>query len=178
MEATQPTNDDSPTARDFEMKWSWKLALSVALLLGVGALLTAGIELTGLVQRGSLLGQATDAERWIAVVVGVLLAVLGATALRHARCSVAADSFRCLGFGLPCKTRALRISDVRRWGHAVGRNRGRREPLLLFERCDGTTQLVKLAMYTRQRELLAALRERLGPETAASATLAGVRFDE
>lgn len=164
--------------RIFPMQWAWRLALWMLPTLGAVALVTAGAELLSLVERGTLLGEARDAERWVAVAVGAVLLPFGLSALPHARLTVDGTHLRYLGFGLWCTTRSLALADVRRWGHAVGRNQGRREPQLLFELRDGSLRLIKSAMYARQGELLRLLTERLGPPTAARATMSGVRFEE
>lgn len=166
------------------MQTVWRLCLVLLTGLGAVAAALAAAELTGLAARGALLGPAGDGERWAALVVGALLVPFGATALRHGVFVVEPDRIGWLAFGLVCRTRWLRVADVARWGHAVGRNRGRREPLLLFATRDslaepgGRRHLVKLAMYAQQQRLLEVLAERLGPPTQAHATMTGVRFDD
>lgn len=160
----------------FPMHWSWRLALALLPLAGGAALVAALLELSGAVARGTLLGEAGDAERWVAVAFGALAAPFGVSALRHARLSIDDVGLHHLGFGLLCSTRTVAFTDVNRWGHAVTSNRGRREPHLLFELHSGDERLVKLAMYTGQQRILAALSQRLGPPAPAEATIAGVRF--
>lgn len=159
------------------IQWSWRLAI-VLVLAGAGAAAAiAGFELTGLLTRGAVLGPAGDGERLAAVAVGLMLQPFGWSALRHGRLVLAEDRLLHLGLGVWCRPRAVDLGDVRRWGTAVASNRGRRERLLLFERRDHSTELVKLAMYAEHAAVLAWLTQRLGPPAAASATLSGVRFD-
>lgn len=146
-------------------------------VLGEAAVVVCGLELTGLVARGALLGEAGDAERWVAVAFGLLVQPFGWTALRHARLVLDEQAFTWLGFGFVCGPRTLRFADVQRWGHAVVSNRGRRERILLFGLHGGEQRSVKLAMYRDASAVLAQLEARLGAPAPASATIAGVRFD-
>lgn len=164
--------------KTFPMQWTWRISLLLLPTLGLIALGLSACELAGLAERGSLLGEASDAERWVALVVGALLLPFGLSALPHARLTIEEHALGYLGFGLLCTTRELRFEDVRRWGHATGRNQGRREPRLVFETHDGRLRLVKLAMYRDQQGVRAALTERLGEPAPASATMTGVRFDD
>tara|TARA_R110002072_G_scaffold228234_13_gene385444 strand:- start:22706 stop:23212 length:507 start_codon:yes stop_codon:yes gene_type:complete len=162
----------------FPMQWAWRLALALLPLLGVIALVAGAAELGGLVDRGAWLGEARDAERWVAVAVGTLLLPFGLTALLHAKVTIDDEHFRYLGFGFLCKTRCLAFAEIRRWGHAVTRNQGRREPMLVFEGHDGQRHSVKLAMYSNQDGIRSLLAERLGAAAATSTTITGVTFDE
>ncbi len=162
----------------FSMQWTWRLALVLLLAIGALAAITAGLELSGAVARGAILGQAADAERWVALAFGVLTMPVAITALRHANLRIDEVGLHHLGFGLICRTRTIRFAEVRRWGHATTSNRGRREPHLLFELDDGSERSVKLAMYQGQSRILEELRQRLGAPAAVSATIAGVRFDQ
>jgi len=164
--------------KTFPMQFTWRFALMLLPALGAIALVMAGAELLGLVERGAWLGEAGDGERWGAVVVGLLLLPFGLSALPHARLTIDANEIRYLGFGFLCKTRTLALADVRRWAHVVGRNQGRREPLLAFERQDGNQTVIKVAMYANQDQIRALLTERLGEAAPASATMTGVKFDE
>lgn len=164
--------------KTFPMQFAWRFALILLPVLGAVALVTAGAEMLGFVARGAWLGEAGDGERWAAIVVGILLLPFGLSALAHARLTIDTDEIRYLGFGVLCKTRQLPLADVRRWGHAVGRNQGRREPMLVFERQDGNQTVIKVAMYAHQTQIRALLTERLGPAVSATATMTGVRFDD
>ena len=145
--ALHKTMTETAEIRTHAMLWTWRACLAALPLLGLVALVLAGGELAGLVPRGAWLGAATDGERGAAVAFGALVQPFGWTALRHARLTIDRHDLRCLAFGFVCRTVRVPFAEVRRWGHAVGRNRGRREPLLLFELRDGTTQLVKLARH-------------------------------
>jgi len=162
----------------FVMQPAWKACFWTLLGAGATAVCLGGAELLGLVERGALIGDASDAERWAAVAVGALLIPFGWRAFGRAQLTVDDETITYLGFGPLPVTRALGLAEITRWGHAVGRNQGRREPMLLFGLADGSTRAVKLAMYSRQADLKSLLRERLGPATAASATVTGVRFEE
>lgn len=159
------------------MQRTWRLCL---LLLPVGGAAVAGLgclELAGLVPRGALLGEASDAERWVAIAFGLLVQPFGWSALRHARLVIDAERITWLGFGFVCGPRSLPFAEVQRWGHAVAQNRGRRERHLVFEDRRHVVRTVKLAMYRGQDRVLVLLQERLGAPAPASATFGGVRFD-
>ena len=168
---------NDPILEVFPMQWAWRIALGLLPVLGLVALVTAGLELSGIVSRNALLRDASDAERYVALAFGVLILPFGITAWRHARMTIEDRGLGYLGFGFVCKTRWLAFDDVTRWGHAVGSNQGRREPLLLFELRDHSTRLIKLAMYDRQDRIRELLTERLGAAAPASATMSGMRFD-
>jgi hypothetical protein len=156
---------------------TWRLCLALLPIGGGGVAVMCGLELLGVVARGELLGAAGDGERWAAVVFGVLVQPFGLTALRHARLVIDDVALHHLGFGLVCTTRTLPFADVRRWGHAVTRRRGRRERHLLFALGDGTFRTVRLSMYAEPERALALLQDRLGPPAPTTAGLTGLRFD-
>ena len=162
----------------FRMQLAWRSCFWMLLGLGAAALVLGTAELGGLVPRGAVLDATSDLERWVCVAVGALLVPFAALAKGHLQLTLDDRELRYLGFGPLPRTRALALSDVLRWGHAVARNQGRREPMLLFELRDRTTPSVKLAMYEGQAEILRGLTERLGPPAPAVATVAGLRFEE
>lgn len=164
--------------KTFPVQPVWRFTLLLLPALGLFAIGAATIEWLGIVERGTLLDTASEAERWTAFVVGVLLLPWGLSALPHARLTIDDQSLHHLGFGVLCTTRTIRFDDVRRWGHAVARNRGRREPMLAFELHTGDVRLVKLAMYRSQQEIRQLLTAALGEPAPATATMTGVRFDE
>lgn len=159
------------------MQWTWRLCLALLPLAGGVVAVLCGLELGGVVARGALIGDAGDAERWLAVAFGVLVQPFGLTALRHARLVIDQEALHHLGFGFVCGPRTIPFADVQRWGHAVATNRGRRERHLVVELRSGERRHVKLAMYAGIDRVLALLTARLGAPAPASATLGGVRFD-
>lgn len=90
--------------------------------------------------------------------------------------ATAADALRYLGFGFVCFQRSIPFADVRRFGHAVVTNRGRRERHLLFELHTRELRTVKLAMYRDAARAIELLTERLGAPAPTTATVAGARF--
>ena len=156
----------------FRMSLGWQLCLCSIPVLGCVAMMV-GIAPSLLVDEAP-----SEAERWVATIVGAVMLSLGVGVVPHMRCTIDATQLRYFGFGPWATTRSLAFAEVRRWGHAVGRNQGRREPLLLFELRDGSSRTVKLAMYREQARIRERLAERLGPESPARATLTGLRFDD
>lgn len=164
--------------REFPLQWSWRLAL---LTLPVGGGLAAGmcaLELAGLWPRGALLGEAGDGERWFGLAFGLLVQPFGLSALLHGRLRLQGDALHHLRLGFVCRSEALSLRDVVRWGSAFATNRGRRERHLRFALRDGSRQSIKLAMYREPARILAELERRLGPPAPTSAVLGGIEFDD
>lgn len=158
------------------MRATWRLVLA---LLPIGGALVAalcGLELAGIVPRGALIGSAGDGERWVAVAFGLLVRPFGISALRHARLVIDGDAVHYLGFGFVCRPRTILFADVRRFGHAIVTNRGRRERHLAFDLGSGDVRTVKLAMYADPDRILELLTARLGAPAATAVTLRGVHF--
>jgi hypothetical protein len=165
-------------AEVFPMQWSYR---AVLVFMGLSGVVVAGLclaEILGILSPGALIGRARDAERWVAVALGVLMQPPLVTALRHSRLAVDEHELRHLGFGLLCKPRTIRFADVARWGDAAAKRGGRRERLLIFGLHDGTRPTIKLSMYAGADRVVELLRERLGEPAPARITMAGVRFEE
>ncbi|MCK5941469.1 MAG: hypothetical protein KAI24_05820 [Planctomycetes bacterium] len=156
----------------FPLQFGWKLTAWAVPVLGVFAIVT------GLAPSLVMDEPISQAERWVAVIVGGVMVAIGFGLAINARCVIDKHQLHYFGFAPMEMTRRLAFDQVRRWGHAVGSNQGRREPMLAFELHDGSKRLVKLAMYERQGEIKALLSERLGPPTPAKATMTGVVFEE
>lgn len=162
----------------FSMSWPWRLSLALLPAAGAAVAIACGLELAGIVPRDAITGGAGDGERWAAVLFGALVQPFGLSALRHARLVVGTTHLEYLGFGFVCRPRSIAFADVRRWGHAVATNRGRSERHLVLELHDRSHRTVKLAMYQGAPRVLEALQAKLGAPAAATATLAGIRFDD
>ncbi|MDA1222142.1 MAG: hypothetical protein O3B85_08985, partial [Planctomycetota bacterium] len=100
----------------------------------------------------------------------------GGTCLRIAFLTIDGDRISALGFGLLGRQRRLAFRDIRRWGHGVERNRGRRHSTALFETKDGRSRSIKLEMYESRSEILRALTERLGEPEPVQDAFTGLRF--
>lgn len=160
------------------MQWSWRIPLLGLGGIGAVAAVLCGVELAGLVPRGTVVTDGSDVERWVAVAVGILVQPFAITTWKNAKVQLTSDHLICPRLGFVTRTEAIPLQDVRRWGSGYEQNRGYRHLTLLLERADRSRRSLKLAMFTRQRELLAALEARLGEPAATETTFVGVTFSE
>lgn len=166
------------TALVFPMQAVWRFCFLALGALGVVALGTAGVELLGVVDRGAVLGEASDVERVAAVVFGAAVLPFAWTAWQHARLELTDDALRFLRFGFLCRTGTIPLERIRRWGTGHETSRGYRHRVLLLELDDRSRPALKLEMYRDQGEFLKAFEASLGPPTPVRATFAGVAFEE
>jgi len=160
----------------YRMLWSWKAAFVLLLAACGGAGTAALLELTGLVEPGSLLEDASEVERWVVICVATLAIPFGWTCLQNAYVTIDEDGLTALGFGLLGHQRRIALRDVKRWGYGKERNRSRRHTIALFETGDRRRHSIKLEMYEGRTEILNALEERLGAPAPTRDSLTGLRF--
>jgi hypothetical protein len=158
------------------MLWSWKLAFVLLLAMAAGTGAAALAELTGIVERGALLDDASDVERWVVIAVALFALPFGGTCLRNAFLAIDDDSISALGFGLLGHQRRIAFRDVKRWGHGAEQNRGRRHSTALFETKNGRRRSIKLEMYEGRSEILGALTDGLGEPEPVRDAFTGLRF--
>jgi hypothetical protein len=84
-----------------------------------------------------------------------------------------------LGFGVLCGTRSVKLDDVRRFGVGLEKHGYQRYHVLVLELKDGSKRSVKVSMYQRWRELVAALGEALGQEPVSGRqSWTGVKLED
>lgn len=166
------------TTNVFPMQWTWRGMLIALGVLGVVALVLAALELSGIVERGLLLKDAGDGERWAAAAVGAALLPFVITTLKNARLTIDGTAITTLRLGILSRSETLPFAEIKRWGTGQETNRGYRHRMLLFERHDRTKRSIKLQMFSHQNALLRALEERLGPPAEVESRIGGVRFAE
>ncbi len=152
--------------------------LAVAALGGITAVLAAA-ELVGLAARGSVFGRASDAERVIAIVVGLGMQPFLWSVLHHGAIGIDGESLSFLRLGIWCRTERIPLARIRRFGHGALQRQGRPELHLVIELDDRTRHDVKLSIYRDHANLPVALAERLHRHASATrVTLFGVKFAE
>lgn len=160
------------------MQWSWRFALLLLGGIGAVAAVLCALELLGLVPYGTLVTDGSRAERWVAVVFGVLVQPFVWTTWRHARLTLDDRRLTCLRFGILGRRETIPFADIRRWGTGEETNRGYRHRMLLLERHDRSRRSIKLAMFRGQAEFLREFEARLGPPARTENTVVGVTFSE
>lgn len=152
------------------MKPGWRAALVLVTVVGIVAATLCGIELLEFVPRGTWIGPATDAERWLGIGVGMALQPFVFTALRHGRLRVSGDTLEHLGLGPLCRTVSVSLRDVRDWRVTADVIRGRRRRSLVLEMRTGTQHAIRLDWYADAAAALALVEAKLGPTRGGPAS--------
>ncbi len=161
------------------MDWTWKLCLFFAGGLGLVAIGASVIELAGLELGDWFDQEMTESDAWVALAVGLVLNLFAWTGLPRARVELDSRSLRYLRFGPICTTGSVDLDNIRRFGVGTEKHGYRRDQILILELHDGTKRSIKISMYERWKEFVAALGEALGKEeTAGKQGLLGARLEE
>lgn len=155
-----------------QSSWRW----SVVFVIGL-SVFAVGYGLYGLT-IGEV--EARPAELWVCLAFGSVFALGGLSVLRNAKLTIDGSRLSFFAIGVPCRTEAVELSEIVRWG--VGREKGSgggMHDILLLELRDGRTRSIKIEMYERRSELVDSLREWLGSDPASTRTgIAGARLSE
>lgn len=165
--------------RTYPLSGTYRIFLGYAAGLGALALGYAVLAPTGALDGLEREGNPATIELVLAGLVGLALLGFAATAWPRARLVLDDDRIAFLAFGLPCKTREVALSDVRRWGIGTETTEGRTRAVMLIEDVRGKVHHVRLGMYTDGRDAADHLGERLGMEPAPTrSSFLGARFDD
>lgn len=164
----------------YPMDWTWKFCLYLLAGVGLVAAVGSALELTGAVQKGSLIGEASVVELGVALIVGVGLQPFAWTGLAHARIRLLEDRLEFLRFGLICGTATVPLGAIERFGSGQQRaSSGGRERILLLDLGVEGVRRIKLSMYRGGRGLLGELESRLGrPPSEVIRSWKGLEFAE
>lgn len=165
--------------RTHAMHRTWKLCLFLAGGLGLVAVGAAAIELAGLEFGEWYAQEMTESDAWVALGVGLVLNLFAWTGMARARVQLDSRSIRYLRFGPICTTASVDLDSIRRFGVGTEKHGYRRDQILLLELHDGSKRSIKISMYERWKEFVAALGEALGQEEVAGKQgFLGARLEE